>query len=215
MTNNQLHGKKFEDFIKACGLFPGAADSGRSATATFDIEARFDKILGLPTSIKVSGNNGVALSDARRFFGINEAFRMIVGRYKQAEKQKIFAQIHEFIVTPQMMENLRGELNLSIVTKFHEGLLLGKFPNGQHKAARAWARDQKQALAHLNTQIILNPKIDSKSQRRLQCSVHLDHLIAACTEHGVYTLHAEAIGDFALPIIQNSKKRIFHPSSPS
>lgn len=68
MTNNQLHGKRFEDFIKGCGLFPGSSDSGRSVTAGFDIEAKFDKIRGLPTSVKSSGSDGIGLSDARRFF---------------------------------------------------------------------------------------------------------------------------------------------------
>ena len=100
MTKNQLHGKKFEDFIKGCGRFPGASDAERSVTASFDIEGRFDRELGLPTSIKATGNKGVGLSDARRFWSLNKPFRMIVGAYRQEVDQKVFSQVHEFILSP-------------------------------------------------------------------------------------------------------------------
>jgi hypothetical protein len=51
MTRNQLHGKKFEDLIKACGLFSGSADGGRSATASFDIEAKYDRAMSPPIEL--------------------------------------------------------------------------------------------------------------------------------------------------------------------
>lgn len=209
MTSNQLHGKKFEDFIKACGMFPGASDAARTVTAGFDIEARFDRVLGLPTSVKASGNDVVALSDARRFFSLDEDFRMIVGRYEQVEDQKVFAHIHEFVLLRTDLNDLRGELDLGMIEVFHMGLMLDKFPKGAHQAAREWAGQQKQQLAGKPSSIILNPKIDSKSQRRLQCSVHLRDLKAVCSEAGRYTLHRAAIGDFALPVIQNSGRRTF------
>lgn len=212
MTSNQLHGKKFEDFIKACGLFPGASDSSRSVNAGFDIEARFDRARGLPTSVKASGNNIVALSDARRFFELDEDFRMIVGRYDQVGRQKVFSQIHEFILTRAAISELRGEVSKSQVEAFHNGLLLPRFPKGSHIEARAWAASQKLALAGLQTRIVLNPKIDSKTQRRLQCSVSLEALRSVCVTADSYTLHDTSIGDFVLPVIQNSSRRTFEGS---
>lgn len=209
MSVNQLHGKKFEDFIKACGLFPGASDSGRTIIADFDIEARFDRVRHLPTSVKSTGNDTVTLADARRFFSINQDFRMIVGAYEQIEKQKKFAQIHEFILTYAGLEMLRGTLDVAAVTSFHSDIGLGQFPRGSHVEARAWAVGRKAELASHSTRIILNPKIDSKSQRRLQCSVRLGDLIVAGETYGEYKLHTDAIGDFALPVIQNSARREF------
>jgi hypothetical protein len=146
MTNNQLHGKKFEDLIKSCGLFSGSADGGRSPTATFDIEAKYDKILGLPTSIKSTGSNIVGLSDARSFFANSEKYRMLVGRYKQVGPHKQFHNVHEFILTPETLAKLRGEVLLDDVTAFHDGLLLTAFPsaamwrqgNGRCNAKRRW-----------------------------------------------------------------------------
>lgn len=209
MTRNQLHGKKFEDFIKACGLFPGASDSARSVNAGFDIEARFDRLLGLPTSIKASGNDSAALSDARRFFALDEPFRMIVGRYDQVERQKVFARVYEFILTPDALSALRGALTLHDVTEFHHGLLIDRFPHGHHQEARGWAKARKAELAHLPTRIVMNPKIDSKAQRRLQCSVPIAALIEICDKAGNYRLHEDSIGDFALPVVQNSARREF------
>lgn len=209
MSSNQLHGKKFEDFIKACGLFPGASDSGRSITAGFDIEARFDRLRGLPTSIKTSGNDTIALSDARRFFTVNEDYRMIVGRYEQAENRKIFGQVHEIIVTRQVSSVLKGALTLEEVTAMHDGFSLAIFPRGDHQPAREWAHSRKAKLAGVSSKIILNPKIDSKIQRRLQCSVRLADLREVAEKYGDYFLHKKAIGDFALPIIQNSGPRRF------
>jgi|CXWL01.1.fsa_nt_gi hypothetical protein len=209
MTNNQLHGKKFEDLIKACGLFQGAADAGRGPTAEFDIEARFDRQRILPTSIKSSGNDTINLSDARRFFRIANPFRMLVARYQQNGAQKSCGNVHEFIVTMPVLEQLRGQFTLADVTEFHHGLLIDHFPVGQHGAARNWARERKLKLAAKTSKIILNPKIDGKSQRRLQCSVQLGDLIGACQRDGTYILHDETIGDLVLPIVQISAPRQF------
>lgn len=212
MTVNQLHGKKFEDFIKACGLFPGASDSSRTTIADFDIEAKFDRTRNLPTSVKSTGNDTVALADARRFFSIDQDFRMIVGRYEQIDNRKIFAQIYEFILTTATLNALRGTLDLTMVASFHVGIGLGQFPRGSHIEARMWAMQRKIELAPNSSLIVLNPKIDSKSQRRLQCSVRLADLIVASEKHSEFELHTDAIGDFVLPVIQNSARREFTSS---
>ena len=207
MTNNQLHGKKFEDFIKSCGLFPGSADGGRLPTARFDIEAKYDKLKGLPTSIKSTGNNIVGLSDARSFLSIAETFRMMVGCYTQKDSQKHFHTVHEFTLTPTILAILRGEVTLEDVVDFHNGLLLQAFPVGSHLEARQWARQRKAALAHKQSMVTLNPKIDSKRQRRLQCSLRLSELIELCSAHETYKLHEDSIGDLVLPIKQISSAR--------
>lgn len=207
MTNNQAHGKKFEDFIKACGLFRGSSDAGRLPTASYDIEAKFDRERGLPTSVKTSGGNSISMSDARRFFGVSEDFRMIVGKYKQRDDRKEFAQIHEFILPVKSMDWLRGDLTLRDVTDLHNGLLLSEFPREEYEAARTWAHSQNAELAKRSSKVILHPKIDSAGQRRLQCSVHLNDLIEAASRYGKFILHDELIGDLVLPIVQVSSRR--------
>jgi hypothetical protein len=211
MSQNQLHGKRFEDFIKGCGLFPGSADSSRSPTSPFDIEARFDREHGLPTSIKTTGSNIVTLADARRFFASPGPYRMLVGRYRQVGERKEFHEVHEFILSERAIDELKGELSVEDVTAFHEGLLLPRFPKGMHAQARSWADERLSELRSRRSRVVLNRKIDSDTQRRLQCSLNLRDLVAVSTEFGEYHLHTDQIGSVILPIIQASPRRVFKP----
>lgn len=207
MTRNQLHGKKFEDLIKGCGLFPGAADQSRSSTVGIDIEAKFDRLHGLPTNIKTTGSGILTLSDARRFWVIDYPFRMIVGSYRQLDDRKYFSLIHEFFVLPADLNLLRGNVTAQEVEVLHFGISLTAFPAGQHADARTWVQQQKVKLADRVTRVTLTPKIDSKNQRRMQCSIRLVDLIAVTQSGGRHTEHVENIGDLVLPIILISSKR--------
>lgn len=209
MTNNQLHGKTFEDQIKGCGLFPGASDQSRSITAGIDIEARFDRERSLPTSIKTSGSRTITLSDARRFWAIDFAFRMLVGVYEQVDGQKHFGIIHEFLLTPEDLSELRGPVMAAEVERLHFGIGLAAFPAGQHVKAREWMAQELGTIAASQSRIVLNPKIDSKEQRRLQCSVSLGELINVTNASGNHFAHTEHIGSLLLPIRLISSRREF------
>jgi hypothetical protein len=218
VSTNQLHGKKFEDVLKALA-FPGSADAGRPLIALFDVEARFDKAQHLPTSIKATGDHSVALADARRFWAISEPFRLIVGEYRQQDGNKSFQRLHEFLVSVQALDVIRGSISPSDIAHIHEGMGLSHFPRGHHAQARAWAR---YAVSEANTRcglITLNPKIDSKSQRRLQCSTHIDKLVEFAAQSGqgvthdgvTYRCHQDRFGDMTLPFVIPSRPRQFRP----
>ena len=132
---------------------------------------------------------------------------MLVGHYTQNGPHKVFKTIHEFILTPTILAELRDEVTLEDVVHFHNGLRLDSFPVGSHSEARQWARQRKAALAHKQSMVTLNPKIDSIRQRRLQCSLRLSDLIELCSSHETYKLHEDSIGDLVLPIKQISSAR--------
>ena len=210
MSRNQIHGKRFEDQIKGCGLFDGSADAGRSVHAIFHIEAKFDRSLHLPTSIKATGGKTVALADARKFWSLEGPFRLLVGSYLQRGAIKEFGEIHEFIIGAAELASLRGSATLREVRAIHEGLGLGPFPAGRHAAAREWARQQIDCLKPRLGAVLLNRKIDGRGQRRLQCSVPLAQLVSLTEAtkililnrppvHG-YVLHVDFIGVLALPL---------------
>jgi len=209
MSRNQLDGKRFEGVIKAM-VFPGSEDHSRTPTAKFDIEAKFDKARGLPTSIKSSKSNTIGLSDARAFFSLNQDFRMLIGRYEQSDQKKSFYSVHELILKPATLRNLRGDMSYETVKHFHDEISLKNFPSGEHVAARNRAKSLKSKLEGVKTDIILNPKIDSNTQRRLQCSVNLQNLIKVCENFGEYKLHSESIGNLPLPWQQISSPRKFN-----
>lgn len=221
VVRNQLHGKTFEDQLKA-GLFRGASDQGRSVNAGFDIEASFDRDLGLPTSVKASGGNVVTLADARRFWAIHQPFRMLIGRYRQLPDRKEFYAVEEFLVDEAMLNELRGEVTEDDVAAFHDGVGLAAFPTGQHQAARAWAANRLSQLKPRLGLVGLNRKIDSKGQRRLQASVSFKALHDLVGRHAqfrhsggrlrpTHRVYSDRIGDIYLPLIVHGGAREFNP----
>lgn len=170
MSINQLHGKTVEDHLKSA--FPGSADHERKPNDSWDIEKIFDDIDGLPTSIKTTKTNIVCLADARKFVNIIEPYRILIGRYKQINDVKHLYQIEEYLVTIDEHKKLLGDLLPVEVEIFHNSLL--KYKLGEHKEARIFAKSMKKSLP--NSIIQLNPKIDSKKQRRLQCSIKIEDL---------------------------------------
>lgn len=209
---NQMHGKNFENLIKASnGMFTSAtADRKRSPNERFDIGEEDDRILGIPTSIKSSKGDVVALSDARKFW---ESFnylpyRIIVGRYKQTEHLKAFFEIHEIILQEIYRDDLLGSILESEICEFHNGLREFKAGPQEQSRASSWAQKKKLDLDSRRGLVTLNPKIDSKNQRRLQCSISLKKIVNIL-EKGDYILHDENFGILTLPLLIKSGSRTF------
>ena len=180
MSKSQHHGNIFEHRVrKAFGVVETLPVQ---YTARFDIESAHDPE-GLPTSIKATGTGIVCMADARRVFEIQEPFRLVVGAYHQVSGQKVFHQVHEFHVQPDEWQTLQGHLPLGQVAAFHQKLT--EFKEGDHEAARQWAKTRKAELGtqYPEAKLQLTPKIDSKKQRRLQASIHLKDLIDAVADH--------------------------------
>ncbi|MDI9357294.1 MAG: hypothetical protein QM536_09755 [Chitinophagaceae bacterium] len=148
MSKNQLHGKKYEDHIKSA--FSGSSDSERSPQSNWDIEKKYDKEFGFPTSIKTTKNNIVGLSDTRSFWSINESFRMLVGCYKQTNAVKEFFILYEFIISAEEHKFLLRELSYNEIEKFHNHLLT--FKKGKHEEARIFAENEiKKFIYHIKS----------------------------------------------------------------
>lgn len=204
---DQMHGKTFENTVKgANGIFTNAAsDRQRGPNDRFDVSAEDDIAHGIPTSIKSSRRLSIALSDARRFWeSFNYApYRMLIGLYRQEGAIKVFNEIHEVIVLPKHGNLLLGSISLAQIYNFHDGLR--EFEKGQHEEARAWANNYKISLEPKRGLVVLNPKIDSGNQRRLQCSVDLRRLIEIAPDD--YQLHEESFGRLAFPFKIVSRPR--------
>jgi hypothetical protein len=202
---NQLHGKTIEDMIKSA--FQGSSDCSRSVSSRFDIEAIFDKDLHLNTSIKASKKDNIELADARRFFENKDGFRLIICRYQQKGKMKVFNEIHEIFIDNHILDYLKGDMTYEVIVNYHE--MLKSFPVGKHTEARIFAKEHKQVLqSTYSSNIILNPKIDSKNQRRLQCSMNINHLYSAFPDS--YIIHKDNYKVLGLPISIFSEARKFN-----
>lgn len=207
MSKNQLHGKKYENCIKQ--VFPGSLDVAIDATSVWDIPAEFDIDHSLPTSIKTSRSKIISLADARRFASIDTTFRLIYSQYVQQGDSKIFKIIYEYIMTLEMHKQIMGEYNLENISLFHNELKTFSSGYEQSILARKRAREIKKAYSLKYKSILkLNPKIDSKDQRRLQCSISKDDLDLIC----VPTVYTEYYKGIPTNIIIESSPREFSQS---
>lgn len=206
----QQHGLDMERILG--GAYLGRPLPAGGYTDVFDIPADLTHD-GRPVSIKTAKHNAsggtLGLGDARRIWATLRAREIVLicATYAQAGDVKIFSRVCEVVLTPEIAPHLLGALSLNEVATFHEGLL--RFGPGEHLRARAWARAEKRTLCDRAGLITLNPKIDSKRQRRLQCSLRLNALLAI---PGVTTrVHRHDYRGTALPIRIASGARQFSP----
>jgi len=208
LSCNQLHGVEIEAVLAQALT---GQQVPKSNAAAWDIPARLDPHLALPTSVKTLGLKSgaqptVGMADARRIFSIAHPFRLLVAPYTQWGPTKTVTEVFEFIVMPDEMEALQGSLAYEAVEEFHLGLK--EFPPGTHHAGRRWAQEQKkQLLGDVETAFILNPKVGNRDNaRRLQCSIRLQALMTHVKQWRVHR------GDFyglSLPLTVTSSRREF------
>lgn len=192
MSTNQNHGIIFENYIKSAFYIPRSEG--------WDLEKECDLIDKLPTSIKTVKNTSstIDLADARRFWNLNEPFRLLVGSYYQNNQYKDFYLLTEYIISVEEHKILLGNIAYNEIELFHEELK--SFKIGEHLLARKFAQEKLNILKN-RSKITLNPKIDSKSQRRLQCSITLNKLNQVVNNKTVYNksdFYRELAVDFSI-----------------
>lgn len=186
MSASQQHGFVFENYIHH-EVDRRLGDAARAPscilqepTARFDLPSWRDPTgQGIPTSIKVakrpaSGRVRVDLADARRTVSLSDEpfLRMLVGIYDQKEDCKVVNEVREYLIPGDCWSEAAGDVPPAMISRFHEAL---KDPD--HHRARIIARQWKKKINQYYPGIIRwAPKIDSKNQRRLQCSVYLPDL---------------------------------------
>lgn len=117
------------------------------------------------------------MSDAKRICSYLGAphVRLMVALYVQDGAEKEIFQIREYVISSDAWKTLMGGTPVSRVDD-----LAGSLRLDDHREARRVARAGKKKLMeeYPDCKVRWNPKIDSGSQRRLQCSVRLEDLEA-------------------------------------
>jgi len=155
MAERQQHGFNFENAVKS---FLGAQNN--SYTAEWDAENNI--------SIKFIGSGTIDMGSIVRIFTHlqNPGWTMILGRHSN----KVCHSVYELTFTEEVCKALRGHLTLEMVTEFDN--TVKSFVVGQHKEARAYAKMWKLANKLRMGLLTVQPKIDSKNQRRVQCGIN-------------------------------------------
>lgn len=157
MAERQAHGFKFEDKVKeTLGIIDSAA-----YTAEWDI--------GDNTSVKyIAGTGSINMASVVRIVKAlnNPGWTMILGRHDN----KTCTKVSTIVFDKDTCETILGDLTLEQVQEFEEKIK--SFPVGKHLEARAYAKNWKKENKGKTGLLTINPKIDSKSQRRVQCSIN-------------------------------------------
>jgi hypothetical protein len=163
----QQHGFAFEKWV-ASKFF------SLSYTARWDIHRKMNpegEDAG-PISIKTAKwRSPIGLGDARRQFEILHNFTLVVGFWEQKGARKRIVRVVVAKVGAERWRSLWGQLTASDLDSLDRVIKNRKV---DHEAAQERAKQGKARLAEKGSLIVLNPKIDSKGQRRLQCSLPFD-----------------------------------------
>lgn len=160
----QIHGFNFQKLVRAqYGL-----DTNPNHNETWDMEIG-DRVY----SMKMDGKKGLPLSSLLAFYKIDRPFTMIVGWHT---KYRIHT-VAEFDVTLDVLNRIRGNVPLDLVEECCDTLALKNWPEGTHDEAKAWAEEQLAFVKkNYNPLLTWNRKIDTKTQRRWQCSLNATNL---------------------------------------
>ncbi len=168
MPANQNHGFLWEDEIKA-KVFQFSAPVGY--TAIHDISKEHNRFNSRENiSIKVTGSGTVCMGDALRVFSYSpdEIHTGIVLRYRQDGDTKTLAGVYELDLDNRAL--LWGSVTLEEVRAL-DSLVRSMPAGGRDEALDRQISQLKKELNSKSGVVHFNPKIDSKSQRRLQCSI--------------------------------------------
>ena len=170
-TQSQGHGYFWEDQIRSIfGLGPSGND-----TSKHDISLVQEDI-----SVKTTGCKSVGMGDILRIWDLdtNKKQTLVIVRYKQFSGYKRVEEVIEINFTPQLRDYFFGSLTREELIQYVE--LIKSIPKGRcSKSTSDLYKSMKKNLQKTKDMgIIINPKVDSKDQRRVQCSIpDIDKLI--------------------------------------
>jgi hypothetical protein len=163
----QRHGVDFEEWVRA-EFFDGY--TAPNYTDKWDIPAAAKlRHGGVPVNPKaIKYGTPIGLGDALRQFDIDEPFLLIIGYWEQRGPRKHFVKIVPTRVEPAQWRALWGEVTREDLERYDAVI---KDRSLDYREARRQAQALKRQPPFTTTTIVLNPKIDSRGQRRLQCSL--------------------------------------------
>ncbi len=212
MAEVQRHGFDFENWVKETFF----AEFKVSYTQKWDVpgEANYlakipKEFRHLPVSIKTCKyGSPIGFGDALRQYNNNEDFLLIVGFWKQDGIYKNFVAVEGIKILTDNWKNLFLPLNAADLILLDSAI---KNIELHYSEARKTAKELKNSDVFKQTQIILNPKIDSKTQRRLQCSLPFNIFWQVFVEEEPYQkIDSELFGE-KVPNPFLSGQRTFKP----
>ena len=180
----QAHGNYFEDLKirELTGFSKDEYDSMKDNGYT----SSMDIVKGLHSdkdvSIKTAKGRKVDCGDILRRRSETE-YDIIIGVWDQVGDRKIFHTEYTFHIKPEHETLLWGKMSYEKLREFND--YIKSIPEG--RTAQQNTKVERQLLKTItedaNAQMKIHPKVDSKKQRRVQCSFNIDKLIKSGVEY--------------------------------
>jgi len=180
----QAHGNYFEDIKirELTGFSKDEYDSMKDNGYT----SSMDIVKGLHSdrdvSIKTAKGRKVDCGDILRRRSETE-YDIIIGVWDQVGDKKIFHTEYTFHIKPEHETLLWGRMSYEKLREFND--YIKSIPEG--RTAQQNTKVERQLLKTItedaNAQMKIHPKVDSKKQRRVQCSFNIDKLIKSGVEY--------------------------------
>lgn len=211
MAEVQSHGFTFEKWVRD-HFFGGYVGSYMQKWDVDPAHNLYDQVppefRHLPVSIKTAKiGTPIGLGDVLRQRQIDHDFLMITGFWQQHTRtEKWIIDIGYVAFSADLWDKLWGQLSLSEL-RFIDAIV--KDTGEHYSSVRQRAKQWKQQPAVQSSTIVINPKIDSKTQRRIQCSLPVDTFWKLASR-GVSRIASATLWNepFPNPII--SAPRVFH-----
>lgn len=175
----QQHGVVFEAWVRE-EFFEGYEPE--SYTQKWDVPGSANQRFGgLPVNPKATKyGHAIGLGDALRQFDIQEPFILLLGFWKQDGDVKRFVNITPVTIHPETWRMMWGPVTRADLEHL-DGLI--KDRSIDYREVRKQAQAMKREYPFNESLIVLNPKIGSSGQRRLQCSLRFDHVFDLLATH--------------------------------
>ena len=189
----QSHGNDYEDFVikRLTGKSKKEYDSLKGKSG---YTSAMDLVEGLLVeknySIKTAKGNKVDCGDILRRMS-EKSYTVVVGQWRQDGDTKVIHTEYTFNVKPEDYSKLWGSMTYEQVKEFDQYVKsIPKTREGQ-QSTKAERTRRKSEIACKDALMVIHPKVDSKSQRRVQCSFKIDEMIAAGIEYTKMPMNIE------------------------
>lgn len=210
----QNHGVLFEDNV--IRAITGLSKDEYQTLLENAYTASMDVVKGIKSntnySIKVSKDGkSIGCGDVLRFIRHcrEDEFTMVVGAWRQITPEvKRYNEIYEFNIKPEDYATLWNSITEEVVKPFVDYVKsIDPGKQAQEANKKIWKQRRQEIYdTHGQGLCAIDAKIDSKNQRRVQCSIKIDKLIDSGIEYSKYETEYKGI---TLPYEQNSNPRQF------
>ena len=176
----QAHGNYYEDLKtrQITGLSKVDYDALKENGYTSGMDIMKGLLSISDYSIKTTNGNKIDCGDVLRRRQETD-YNLVVGCYSQVGENKVFHTEYTFYIKPEHEQKLWGRMNYNLLAEYVnyiKNIPAGKQAQQETKTERTVL---KNCVEDKNALVKIHPKVDSKKQRRVQCSVKIKELIKA------------------------------------